>query len=170
MQAKKKKSNAGAIYLLSIGLFLTLLGAGFFWLLWQSFGNARDTRKWTEVPCLVINSEVERRADVNIAPEYRWRVSYKYQYEGGDFISDLYKPIDEARGQKWGKSIEVVKRQIEEYPLNAKATCFVNPKRPEMAVLAHDTKAAGYSLWFPALFSIGGMGMSIGAVRELFKK
>ncbi|MFC5049847.1 DUF3592 domain-containing protein [Rubritalea spongiae] len=156
-----RSSKAGAVYLFGIGLFLFFLGAGFCWLMAKSFRNASDTRQWVETSCLIIRSELGKRADVNIAPEYRWEVSYKYQYEGGDYVSDLYKP----RGQKWQKSIEKVKKLIAEYPLDTRAVCYVNPDEPSIAILEHDTKAAGYSIWFPAIFSVGGIGMMVGAVR-----
>ncbi|MGJ8671753.1 DUF3592 domain-containing protein [Rubritalea sp.] len=157
----EKSSKAGSIYLFGIGLFLFFLGAGFCWLMAKSFRSASDTREWVETPCLIIQSEVGKRADVNIAPEYRWEVAFKYQFQGGDYVSELYKP----RGQKWQKSIEKVKKQIAEYPQDAQSVCYVNPENASMAILDHDTKAAGYSIWFPAIFSVGGIGMMVGAVR-----
>jgi len=166
----EKKSRAGAIYLFGIGLFLFFLGAGFCWLLANSFGNASDTRKWVETPCLIIRSEVGKRSAVNISAEYRWEVAFKYQFEGEDNIGETYKP----RGQRWRRSIDKVAPMVEEYPVDMQTVCFVNPQRPDLskprqAILAHDTKAAGYSIWFPALFSIGGIGIMVGAVRGLFK-
>lgn len=167
-----QKSIAGSVYLLCIGLFLVLLGAGFCWLLINSYGNASDTRKWDETPCLIIRSEVETKSVDRISKEYQWKVAYKYQYKGEDLIGELYEP----RGQRWRKSIEQVKPFLEEYPKGAQTVCFVNPKKPEdpqrqrEAILQHDTKAAGYTMWFPALFSIGGLGMMVGAARSMFKK
>ena len=166
-----KKSIAGSIYLLCIGLFLTFLGAGFCWLLLNSFGNAKNTREWDETPCLIIRSEVETKSVDRITKEYQWKVAYKYQYKGEDLIGEHYKP----RGQRWRKSIEQVKPLLEEYPKGHQTVCFVNPESPEDtskprgAILAHDSKAAGYSVWFPALFSIGGLGMIFGSVRGMIK-
>ena len=131
----KQNSKAGSIYLLGIGFFLFVMGAVFCWLMAKSFGNASDTRKWVKTPCLIIRSEVAKRADSNIAPEYRWQVFYKYQFAGGDYTSDLYKPIDQARGQRWGKSVEKVKKLIEQYPKDTKAVCFVNPDALQMTIL-----------------------------------
>lgn len=174
MQAAQKTSNAGALYLFCIGLFLTALGAGFFWLMFKSFGNASDTRKWVETPCLIIVSESKPRSIDGIVKEYQWQVSYKFQFKGEDLISDKYKP----RGQRWRKSVDKVKPMIQEYPVGSQTVCYVNPERvadPETpqqaydAILAHDTKAAGYTLWFPALFSIGGIGICVGAVRAFLK-
>ena len=165
----EKKSKAGAIYLLAMGIFLFFLGAGFCWLMAKSFGFASDTRQWAETPCLIIRSEINKRSEVNIATEYRWEVAFKYQFKGKDYISETYKP----RGQRWRKSIEQVAPMLEEYPVNMQTVCFVNPtlsknsEQPHQAILAHDTKAAGYSIWFPALFSIGGIGIIVGALKSL---
>ncbi|MEO1856806.1 MAG: DUF3592 domain-containing protein [Rubritalea sp.] len=167
----EKQTKAGAIYLFGIGLFLFFLGAGFCWLLAKSFGNASDTREWVETPCLIIRSEIGKRSDVNIAAEYRWEVAFKYQFEGEDNIGETYKP----RGQRWHKSTDKVKQLLVEYPVDLQTVCFVNPVKPtdpskqRQAILAHDTKAAGYSIWFPALFSVGGIGIMVGAVRGALK-
>jgi hypothetical protein len=37
---------------------------------------------------------------------------------------------------------------------------FVNPAEPDFAVLKPDTKATGYSIWFPLLFVVGGLGIA----------
>jgi hypothetical protein len=42
-------------------------------------------------------------------------------------------------------------------------TCRVNPHDPDFAVLKPDSLAPGYSIWFPALFVIGGLGMTVRA-------
>ena len=103
--------------------------------------------------------------------DYDNAIYYLDQFEGEDNISETYKP----RGQRWRNSVEKVKPLLEQYPVDKKTVCFVNPERPtdpskpRQAILAHDTKAAGYSIWFPALFSIGGIGIMVGAIRGLFK-
>jgi hypothetical protein len=33
-------------------------------------------------------------------------------------------------------------------------------------VLKRDSKAPGYSLWFPIIFVVGGLGIIVGAVRS----
>lgn len=162
-----KKSRAGSVYLFCMGLFLLGIGGLFCWLMLRSYDNASATRDWVETPCLIIRSEVETRSQRDISAEHRWQVSYKYQFNEAHFISELYKPIDQQRGQRWGKSSEKAERLVEDYPKGTRSTCYVNPAKPSTAVLAHDTKAAGYTLWFPALFAIGGIGIMVGAVRGI---
>jgi hypothetical protein len=42
--------------------------------------------------------------------------------------------------------------------------CFVNPKNPQLAVLKPDSLAPGYSIWFPGLFMIAGLGIGMNAL------
>lgn len=162
----RKVNKAGAVYLMCIGLFLVLIGSGFTWLMVRSYGHASDTRKWTQTPCLIIRSEVVERSVDNMGVEYQWAVAYKYQFEGEDYMGEKYKP----RGQKWTGDKAIAQGYIEQYPLDSKQVCFVNPLTPSEAILDHDSKAAGYSAWFPMLFVVGGIGMVVGALKNLLKK
>ncbi|MGB0992986.1 MAG: DUF3592 domain-containing protein, partial [Akkermansiaceae bacterium] len=67
---------------------------------------------------------------------------------------------------KWTKELENVEKLQEKYPKGSNHTAYVNPDDPKVAILLHDTKAAGYSLWFPALIILGGGGMIWGALRK----
>ena len=48
---------------------------------------------------------------------------------------------------------------MERWPVGKQVEAFVNPKAPKEAVLDHETKAPGYSIWFPGLFLVGGLGI-----------
>ena len=43
---------------------------------------------------------------------------------------------------------------------------YVNPADVNFTMLKPDSKAAGYSIWFPMLFVIGGLGIAIRAIRS----
>jgi hypothetical protein len=45
-------------------------------------------------------------------------------------------------------------------------TCYVNPGNPADAILLKPTKAPGYTVWFPGLFVVGGLGMCVVAIRR----
>lgn len=159
----KQKSAAGSYYLAGIGLAVALVGAVFVYLLWNSFSEAKATREWTETPCLVIRSQVKERSSKHITREYSWNVEYMYDYDGESYTSKFHTP----RAAKWKSSIKEAQALIEKYPLNEKAICYVNPANPSQAILQHDTKAAGYSIWFPMLFVIGGLGIMISSLKGL---
>jgi hypothetical protein len=51
-----------------------------------------------------------------------------------------------------------------------RTTCRVHPRDPDFAVLKPDSLAPGYSIWFPALFVVGGLGMAGKAARGLLAR
>jgi hypothetical protein len=158
-----QRSTGSRIYLSIIGLMLALAGGVFTWLMWRSFERAREVDHWPQVPCVILRSESEtRQIDPNSQPEYRFAVLYGYQWEGVPKNSDLLK----LRGSPWVGKEEAVKIFIERYPEGSQQQCRVNPAKPELAVLEPESKAPGYSLWFPMLFLVGGLGIVVGAWRK----
>jgi hypothetical protein len=61
---------------------------------------------------------------------------------------------------------EGTEERLEQYPVGKEVTAYVNPADPEFAILEHSSKAALYSIWFPCLFMVGGVGMIISALRK----
>ncbi len=159
----KEKSKAGSIYLAGIGLAVAAVGAVFVYLLWNSFSQAKATREWKETPCLVILSKIKERSAKNISAEFSLNVEYIYDFEGKSYSSKFHTP----RASKWGSSKKPVESLIEQYPEGEKAICYVNPDDPSQAILKHDSKGAGYSIWFPMLFVVGGLGITLSALRGL---
>ncbi|MGJ8654954.1 MAG: DUF3592 domain-containing protein [Akkermansiaceae bacterium] len=159
----EEKSKAGSYYLAGIGLAVALVGAVFVYLLWNSYQKASATREWTETPCLVIRSKVAVRSSEHISKEYSWNVEYLYEFGGESYSSKFHTP----RRAKWSSTKESVDELIERYPADEKAVCFVNPEAPSQAILEHDSKAGGYSIWFPMLFVVGGLGITFSSLRGL---
>lgn len=161
-----KRSTGTRIYLTAIGLLLALIGGVFSWLMWRSFARARAIEAWPQVPCAILESGVESRRDDPDWPEampqeYRFRVRYRYDWDGADYEGDRHR----LRGSSWSSSEENVLPLVAEYPAGSVAECRVNPEDPEVAVLEGESKAPGYSLWFPLLFVVGGVGIVVGAWR-----
>ena len=154
---------AGRWYLAIIGLAIALLGSLFVWLMARSFLRAWEMRSWPEVACVILSSEVEqRRNDENSAPEFRQDLTYGYEWKGtartGDHLT--------LRGSPWSSNRQIVEARVAEYPVGSQAVCHVNPLDPEVTVLKNDTLAPGYSIWFPALFVIGGLGITLRAATR----
>lgn len=146
-----------------IGLSVALAGGLFTALLWRSFAHAREMAHWPEVECRILRSEVgERSIDPNAPVEYHFEVLYGFRWQEKHHTSERY----DSRGGAWSGDRERIEKLIEKYPVGSSAICRVNPAQPEAAVLKPDSKAAGYSIWFPMLFVIGGLGIAIGAVRR----
>lgn len=146
-----------------IGLSLALAGGLFTALLWRSFAHARTMAHWPEVECRILLSEVqERSVDPNAPPEYHFGVQYAYPWQGKNYVGDKY----DSRGGAWSSDRGRFEKLVETYPVGSATKCRVNPAQPEQAVLKPDSKAAGYSIWFPLLFVVGGLGIAVGALRK----
>jgi hypothetical protein len=153
----------GRLFLAGIGLMLALAGAVFCWLMWRSFARAHDMRAWPQVPCLILVSEVEeRQIDRSSSPESRFKVEFGYEWQGSALTSNHWG----WRGSPWSSEPSKAQQLVEKYPAGSRSICYVNPREPDFAVLQPDSQAPGYSIWFPALFVIGGLGI---ALRALFR-
>jgi hypothetical protein len=154
--------RAGSFYLVLVGLSLCVAGVVFVALMWRSFDRASDQRAWTEVQSTIIESRVDQRQiGSEVEVEHGFFVAYGYSYEGVAYTSERYS----LRGSPWSSSMERSQRRVDQFPVGSVVTCFVDPVDPAFSVLKLDSKAPGYSLWFPAIFIIGGLGMIVGAIR-----
>lgn len=161
MAAPQRTSTAGRLYLAAIGISLALMGALFFWLMWRSFDRARHMAAWPEVRCVIISSELEeRRIDPNSPPEYRANVVYGYDFNGTARTSEHLT----WRGNPWSSKLEATQKRLDHFKPGTSTVCRVDPQNPDFSVIEVDTKAPGYSIWFPALFVIGGLGITIRAL------
>ena len=157
-----KVTVAARIYLTLVGLLLALAGGIFAWLMSASFRQAEKIEDWAEVDALVMRSDVvERRIDPNGPPEYQFQVWYAYEWEGERYESDRYQ----MREAPWTKDRSRAEALVERYQLGELYPVRVNPDEPSEAVLEEESKAAIYSIWFPLLFVIGGLGVICGAWR-----
>ena len=159
--------GAGNLYLIFIGLLLCLAGGSFAWLMWRSYERAAGQREWREATCSILQSGIEeRQIGAEVRREFRFAVLYGYTFEDTAYTSERYS----LRGSGWSGSQDKAKAVLEKYPVGTEVTCYVDPAQPDFAVLKLDSKAPGYSLWFPLLFVVGGLGIMVGAVRNWIKE
>ncbi len=154
--------RAGSLYLALIGLSLCVAGVVFVALMWRSFDRASDQRSWMKVQATILESRVaQRQIGSEVEVEYGFSVVYGYSYDAVPFTSERYS----LRGSPWSSSRERSQRRVDKFPVGSLVACFVDPADPASSVLKRDSKAPGYSLWFPSIFIIGGLGMIVGAIR-----
>lgn len=152
---------AGRWFLALLGLSLALIGGLFVWLMARSYLRAREMRSWPEVSCEILSSGVvERRHDENSPLEFRHDLTFGYQWQGAPRTGDRLT----LRGNPWSSSRENVAKQAAAYPVGTTTKCRVSPTAPDLAVLKMDSLAPGYSIWFPALFVVGGLGITLRAM------
>ena len=134
--------------------------------MWLSYDKANSTREWPSVSCEMVSSMryAEERTPGKL--EYQWRGQYLYSIDGKPYIGERYEP----RGAKWTTKVEKVDAIVEAFPAGEKAVCYVDPKNHGYSILKHDSRGAGYSIWFPGLFAVGGLGMIVGALRKWNKR
>ncbi len=154
------RSGAGRWYLAVLGLAVASLGGLFVWLMGRSFLRAQEMRTWPEVACVILVSEVEeRRHDANSPVEFRQDLSYGYEWQGSARVGERLT----LRGNPWSSKRVLAEERVAAYPVGKSTTCRVDPNNPDFAVLKPDSLAPGYSIWFPALFVVGGLGITLRA-------
>jgi hypothetical protein len=162
-----KKSIAGPLYLCFIGLAVLLMGALFMGLLWKSYVGAKETRAWPVVEGVILDASVaERKLGPQIPQEYSVGLSYSYEFEGEPYQGDHLT----RRENPWFKDRERVEFDLKELLMGTRVEVFVNPEEPGEAVLRHESKAGGYSIWFPGLFVVAGLGILLSALRKIFSR
>lgn len=162
MASAPDSSLSGRLWLAGMGLFLALAGLLFTWVLWTSWQRAEETRRWTPVPCRIISAQVTaERPTPHSNPAYRADLRYAYTWENRSYNGSRIKRVDSASQHQ-----ENARKKLAEYPVGTETTCYVDPARPEFAILRHDSRAALYSIWFPLLFVFGGLGMAWNALKR----
>ena len=157
--------KASTVFLVLLGLAIAAIGGLFATLMWISYSRAVEQREWPQVDAVVLSSEVEEwRHDEFSQMEYRVKILYGYEWNGEGKTGDRYG----FRGTPNYNKRDKVEGIVESYPAGKATKVFVNPDDPDFAILKPDSKAAGYSIWFPMLFVIGGLGVAIRAVMKCF--
>ncbi len=166
-KANRSRANSGRWFLILLGLSIASVGGLFAWLMARSYLRAREMRTWPEVPCVILSSEIEeRRHDPHSPVEYRLAVSFGYEWQGVGKTGDLVS----LRGSSWTSKLDLMTERAAEHPIGAQTTCRVKPGDPDFAVLQPDSLAPGYSIWFPSLFVIGGLGIALRAAATASPK
>jgi hypothetical protein len=156
--------GAGSLYLIFVGLLFCAAGGVFAWLMWRSYERASAQLEWLEVDCEIIESRVEeRKIGSDVDEEFRFAVLYGYEVGAEAYTSERY----DLRGSPWSGSRARAERLAERFPEGSVQKAYVDPSRPTFAVIKKDSRAPGYSLWFPLLIVVGGLGIIVGALRGL---
>ena len=156
--ASTRQTRGGRWFMAFIGLSLALIGGLFVFLMARSFMRAKEMRNWPKVPCVILASELEeRRHDPNSPIEYRHRVNFGYELQGQGLLGEKTT----LRGNPWTNKRQLADERLAEFPVGMNTECFVDPQNPQLAVLKPDSLAPGYSIWFPGLFMIAGIGITI---------
>lgn len=161
---KCRPSLGGFLFLICTGLLLALVGGFFTWIMWRSFSRAQEMRSWPVVEAVILRSEIEERKIGEAVPiDYRALLEYDYVYGEKNYTGRNFT----LRNNPWSKKRDKAEAVVEKFSEGDVVNAYINPDDPQVSVLKFDTKAPGYSIWFPILFVVGGLGMSGAAVWSL---
>lgn len=147
-----------------LGFAIAAVGAVFVWLMWASFQRARIMDAWVSVPCVIVESRLaEEILNPNTPVNYRPVIRYRYERAGRSHESSRIRRIETKSSRR--PKMEAL---LAQFPPGAETTAWVSPADPADAVLVRDKRTAIYSIWFPALFVIGGAGIALSSlIRNL---
>lgn len=155
--------KVSTVFLILLGLSIAAIGGLFTVLMSSSYGRAVEQRAWPQVDAVVLSSEVEEwRHDEFSQKEYRLKILYGYEWKGEAKTGERY----DFRGNANYNKRDKIEAMLKKLPTGSETTVYVNPEDPDFAMLKPDSKAAGYSIWFPLLFVAGGLGIAFKAVWE----
>lgn len=99
---------------------------------------------WKEVPCQIESSEIIDTRE-NDSP-FEARVSYRYRWQGRQYTSDRLSTGESATAKQYEDLVETVRRATQ------RGTCYLDPNKPEEAILQR--KVGG--IWAGLFFAILG--------------
>jgi Protein of unknown function (DUF3592) len=119
-----------AMTFMLIGAALTAGGAVGSWLVRRREQGHRPERHWVPTPAVIVESQ-----QVGNEEPYQPRVRYRYHHGGADFECGKLAPLG------WGHDDTTAEQVLARYPLGGTVTAYVNPEKPQQAVLVRDPTA-----------------------------
>jgi hypothetical protein len=144
----------------ALGMLIATMGTIFVFAMIKGYGRAIETREWTEVPMKVTRSEIIEQQIDSSPTEYKPIIEYAFTLDG-----QLATGTGIKRTEGFTKHKSKAQRIVDRYQVGSEGTAWVNPQNPKQTVLKHNTKAVLYTVWFPGLFVIAGLGIAIGSIR-----
>lgn len=146
---------------LGVGLFLAVAGAAAG--LPLALGPLRSmiaSRHWVETPCTVIWSRVLSH-DSDDGTTYSVDIFYEYAFAGETHRSNRFRFLTGSSSGRSGK-VAIVRN----YPEGSRQVCYVNPDRPEQAVLLPGLSAAAFLAAIPLVLLLLGVALVAGSLRS----
>ena len=160
--AGKTGSLGARIWKAGLGLCLAGAGALTGVYLWMVYEKAIAMETWVARPAFIAESgaEVGHRDRFGL-PRYHLKVVYRYDFLGETYLSEGVRRLPVVT-----KTREGMRGWLEKFPEGVETLCYVNSEDPGRALLIRDSRAAIYSIWFPGLFVVGGLGIAVSALRK----
>jgi hypothetical protein len=157
-----KQLSGGCAVLFGLPFILAGLAVGAF-LYFPAISSWWSSRSWVEVPCWIETAELKSSRGGKGGTTYHAEASYRYEFNRrsyqGDEVSFLSGSDNMGDFQKRAfQQLQSVKGKKRPF------RCFVNPSKPEQAVLFRELRWGLLLLMsiFPTLFPLAGCLVSIG--------
>lgn len=125
---KVSKSARGCGIVFCGIFFLAGVAACTFTVLWPLY-NAIDAMDWKETPCTITSSGVETHQGDD-GNTYSIEITFRYEFNSREFNGGRYNfSFGSTNGYNGKKAV------VDQYPVNAQTTCYVNSDDPTSAVL-----------------------------------
>lgn len=165
--ARPPKQLSGGCAVL-FGLPFLLIGLGIGWFLYfAAITTWWTARGWEEVPCWIENADMKSSRSNKGRRTYHVEAQYRYQFRGQTYHSE---EVDLTSGSdNVGDFQERIYAQLRAYEGKPRPfRCFVNPTKPEQAVLFRELRWGLLLLMsiFPMVFPLVGSLVTIGGVLE----
>ncbi|MGC3960085.1 MAG: DUF3592 domain-containing protein [Verrucomicrobiota bacterium] len=126
--------------------FLGILGC-VVWALGPDFIAAVRSHTWRPTLCEILHSKVAEEPFSSTVTHFVLRVDYTYQFNGRQYRSTRFTTGDRQGSTDVGKA----ERAAVRFAAGARATCYVNPRNPQEAVLERGELWGGIFLFAPFL-------------------
>lgn len=156
-------SGKGSVFGVLFGLPFFGMGVFFCWIGGlQPLLHAMQSDSWPQVPCTITRSEVESHSSSD-GTTYSIGISFRYTYEGREYAGGSYHFSSSSSSGRKGKQ-----RVISRYPVGSEAQCWVNPDKPEQAVLSRDIPGiVWFVIPFSSVFILVGLGIILASLGLL---
>lgn len=153
------RGPAGKVFLSFFFLIFFGMGVAFTWLVAREALAGLRTWTWKPTDCRILTSQVtDTDPQGKSKGNFYFRVSYQYTFDGRTFVSDK----DRRNAASFSDYADAA-RLVEQYPEGSGALCYVNPAKPEDAVLKRGSLWAPLFILFPLIFVTIGAGGIYGA-------
>jgi hypothetical protein len=157
--ARRKKPPAGCLIPL-LAIFLVAGAAVVYVLCVRPILKTVAARRWPEVPCVILSSEVGRHSGSKGGTTYSIDIRYRYEREGSPFEGKDYDFLGGSSSGYDGKADVVAK-----YPPGSTRVCYVNPRDASEAVLDREFRFT----YLLGLFGLIFMGVGGGGIYLFFR-
>jgi hypothetical protein len=149
----KTASTGSKLFLTLFFLFFFGMGSIFEVFIIRELVRNVQSRSWPEVSCRILESAV--REDSRDNSPYKFAVKYQYIYQNKTYQSERCK-LQATNFSDYSKA----QKLAEAYPAGSQTICYVNPQKPDEAILKHSSPWFAFMIIIPTIFVlIGGGGI-----------